>query len=498
MEKTFDMKKLFFACLMVVGALQAWAQTGDLPREAPETVGIRASSIVGLIDSLVALPQTSIHSVMVLRHGKVVGEAYPAPFSPESMHTMYSCSKTFVAAAIGIAIDEGKLNVDDKVASFFPKNYNRSANYRKMTVRDLLTMSAGIAPDWVMRNNTDHWTAAWLGKTVAKPGQRFDYDSMCTYLLSVILQKATGTGLLDYLKSRVFNPMHITQVEWEESPEGYATGGWGLRIQAESLAKFGLLLLNDGMWKGQQLVPAQWVRAMKAKQIDNWAQGYGYQMWPCEYPGAVRADGAYGQYILMVPDKDMVVVITECTAIDGIRQRRLVWRGLLPTVGDGVVEPETSYALYRRKLDSYALPTPEGTVGARQIAHPVVMKLERNPLGWSEITVEPIDTLGTLRLSYVQHGRRVVLPLYHGLWNAVKTEATPVYSIQARSRFKGVSGPFTVAGSYGMMADGRLKVSLHYTDWITSLDLTIPLDGAAGGIGVSMNHEKEYAIKVAR
>ncbi len=134
--------------------------------------------------------------------------------------------------------------------------------------------------------------------------------------------------LLDYLKQKLFIPMHITDVAWEISPEGINTGGWGLHIQSESLAKFGLLLLNRVFGKAGQLLPASWVEQMMTRQIGD----YGYQMWHCEYPGAVRADGALGQYILIVPDKDMVVVITECTLIDGRRQAS---SGLEPLVAGG-------------------------------------------------------------------------------------------------------------------------------------------------------------------
>ena len=138
--------------------------------------------------------------------------------------------------------------------------------------------------------------------------------------------------LLDYLRAKLFTPLHITEVDWELSPEGYNTGGWGLHIQTESLAKFGQLLLDGGKWHGRQLLPADWVKSMMTEQQPG--TGYGFQMWQCEYPGAWRADGALGQYILVIPDKDMVVVITECTLIDGARQRRLVWDKLLPALSD--------------------------------------------------------------------------------------------------------------------------------------------------------------------
>ena len=149
--------------------------------------------------------------------------------------------------------------------------------------------------------------------------------------------------------------MHITDVSWEVSPEGVNTGGWGVYLQSESLAKLGQLLLNRGMWEGKQLLPADWVDLMMAKQSDtgSFGYGYGYHMWLCEYPGAVRVDGALGQYALIIPDKDMVVVITECSIIDGITQRRLVWNRLLPAVGDEPLTPGKDYKRLLKKQSSY-------------------------------------------------------------------------------------------------------------------------------------------------
>ena len=496
---THNMRTLHFAlsALLWASALTATqAQTGDLPRTLPERCGISSYEIIRLTDSLMSLPKTSIHSLMVLRHDSVVGEAYPAPWSKESMHTMYSCSKTFVSAAVGMAIGDGKLKLDSRVADFFPKPFNRSANYKRMTVRDLLTMSSGIEPDWVMRNNGDHWCETWLGKPVAQPGKQFKYDSMCTYLLSVIVQKATGVKLLDYLKARLFEPMHITEVEWETSPEGFNTGGWGLRIQTESLAKFGLLLLHDGAWQGKQLIPSDWAKAMKKKQIDNGAFGYGYQMWCCEYPGASRADGAYGQYILIIPDKDMVAVITECTAIDGINQRRLFWRQLLPSVADKPLAPAVSPDLYQRHMNGYELPLAEGKAIDDGLQSPLRLTLGKNQLGWSEIAVRRSSRHGEILFSYVQDGDTVTLGLYNNVWTSASTPITPVYSVEARGRFNGLSRHFNVAGSYGV-TDDTLHVELQYTDWVTTLSLDIPLSGS-DNMKVTRNHENATTVETTR
>lgn len=488
-------RMLILQILLMAYALTVAGKTGSLPRTEPERVGISSFEVIRLVDSLMSLPKTSIHSVMIIRNDSVVGEAYPSPWSKESLHTMYSCSKTFVAVAIGLAIEEHKLKLSSKVSDFFPQVRNLSPYYKKITVRDLLTMSSGITPDWTMRNDTDDWTTVWLSKPMIRPGKKFQYDSMCTYLLSAILQKVTGKSVLEYLRPRIFEPLDIDNVQWEISSEGYNTGGWGLLIQTESLAKFGLLLLHDGLWKGRQLIPAAWVRAMKEKEIDNGLYGYGYQMWCCEYPGASRADGAYGQYILLIPDKDMVVVITECSAIDGIRQRRLIWRQLLPSVSDTPLKSSQSAGLYHRRMDSYELPTAEGKAINDSLFAPHYFTLKKNDLEWSSISVRRSTSEGEILFSYVQKGDTVCLPIHNHVWSAVKTRVSPVYSIMARGRLHGINPVFTVAGSYGVSGDGILHVLLHYTDWISVVQLDIPLNSVSQKkIIFRLNHENARSV----
>ena len=349
---------LLIFCLLV--STTVGAQIREFERSTPEAEGVPSGALIALMDSLMALPKTDIHSVMVLRHGKVVAEMYPEPFAPEYRHTMFSCSKTFVGAAIGLAISENRLRLTDRIASFFPDQLpdSISPNLAAMTVRNLLNMTSGVTPDWKMREGRTDWVRGYLGKEIKTPGEHFDYDSMSSYILSAIVQKVTGMKLLDYLRLKLFDPMHITDVSWEVSPEGVNTGGWGVYLQSESLAKLGQLLLNRGMWEGKQLLPADWVDLMMAKQSDtgSFGYGYGYHMWLCEYPGAVRVDGALGQYALIIPDKDMVVVITECSIIDGITQRRLVWNRLLPAVGDEPLTPGKDYKRLLKKQSSYQLP----------------------------------------------------------------------------------------------------------------------------------------------
>lgn len=322
----------------------------ELPRSRPESQGIASSGIVAFVNEMKRL-QVELHSLMVLRHGRVVAEGWWSPYKPELPHSMFSLSKSFTSTAIGLAISEGKLSLDDKVAAFFPELVKESpspAYLEQMTVHHLLSMSTGHSRetlDQESRKRSDWAKTFFQAEIEYEPGTRFVYNSGATYMLSVILQTVTGSRLLDYLQPRLFKPLGFTGVKWEVSPDGYNTGGWGLSIITEDIAKFGQLYLQGGIWQGQQLVPEEWIRLATSKQIESgedpdshWSQGYGYQFWRCK-DGAYRADGALGQFCVVMPREDAVVVTT-C----GTQQTHLVleavWTHLRAAMTDQEALPD--------------------------------------------------------------------------------------------------------------------------------------------------------------
>ena len=278
--------------------------------------------------------EQDMHSIMILKDGKVVYEKWMSTGNELEPHVLNSVSKTFTSCAVGLAISEGLIKLDDKVISYFPDKLpeNVSENLASMTVRNLLTMNAGHEKDpSKLRDKEQDWEKAFLATPVPrKPGTIFCYNSLATYMLSAIVQKVTGEKIADYLYPRLFRPLGINNVNWQESPTGVNAGGWGLYLKTEDLAKLGQLLLQGGVWNGRQVLPAEWVREMSSKQVDcvpagsntdklpelrkdpvkqDWVQGYGYQMWRCRH-NAFRADGAYGQYIIVIPDRNAVIVTT--------------------------------------------------------------------------------------------------------------------------------------------------------------------------------------------
>lgn len=471
---------LFFLVLNLLIPVTLFAQVNELPRSTPEAEGVPSKAVIALFDSLTALPKTDIHSVMVIRHGKVIGEIYPAPFAPEYSHTMFSCSKTFLGAAVGLAIEENRLRLTDRVATFFPVSLpdTISDNLTAIIVRDLLRMSSGITPDWNLRDIRPDWIRAYLSKPVKTPGRQFEYDSMSAYVLSAIVQKVTGMTLLDYLKLKLFTPMNITEVAWEVSPEGFNTGGWGIYLQSESLAKFALLLLNHGMWEGKQLLPASWVKEMTSKQMDSYDdEPYGYLLWLCEYPGSICIDGALGQYAMIIPDKDMVVVITECTLINGRNQRRLVWNRLLPEVGEKPLTEGKDYTLLQKKQTAYQLPLVQGKAGSL-VAGKYAGKsisLVSNKYGWQSISLQ-FNRKEVVMTVTEKNGLTYNLLFGYKQWLKTAIHAYPPHSINPIDRFKGIEGPFYVAGSYGWHSPSILHLKAHYVNWMSALDITLQFD----------------------
>ena len=293
----------------------------QLPRSTPAAQGVAAAGILAFVDAVEAA-SLGLHSLMLLRHGQVVAEGWWAPYSAAAPHMLFSLSKSFTSTAVGLAVAEGRLSVEDPVVDFFPAQAPRqvSANLAAMRVRHLLTMSTGHAADTteaMTAAKDGNWVRAFLAQPVDHaPGAPFVYNSGATYMLAAIVQQLTGSTLLDYLTPRLLAPLGIEGATWESCPRGINTGGWGLSIKTEDIARFGQLYLQRGVWQGQQLIPATWVDAATARQVANgsnpdsdWEQGYGYQFWRCRH-GAYRGDGAFGQYCLVLPDQDAVLAIT--------------------------------------------------------------------------------------------------------------------------------------------------------------------------------------------
>lgn len=361
----------------------------SLPRSTPEEQGVESRAVLALLDAVVASPE--LHSLMVVRHGQVVAEGWAAPFGPDQPHALYSLTKTFTATAVGFAVAEGLLRLDDRVVELLREHAPAHPDERlaRMTVRHLLTMSGGHDPEPAVIDTPGDWIATFLATPLAhEPGERFVYNTPGTYLLSAIVQQATGRHLLDYLTPRLLEPLDIVGAATEVSPQGIDLGGVGMSVRTEDVAKLGLLYLQDGIWRGRRVLPEGWVAQASAAQVStahwggvDWQQGYGFQMWRSQH--GYRADGAFGQFSLVLPDEDTVVAITGAFRDTGA-VLQAVWTHLLPGLHDEPLAPDAdARAALEERLAGLRLDPPAG-----QAITPTALRLSRrtiafddNPLG---------------------------------------------------------------------------------------------------------------------
>lgn len=350
-----------------------------LPRSSPEAQGIASTALLDFIEAADTQIDT-FNSFMLVRHGHVVAEGWWSPYGPTEPHMLFSLSKSFTSTAVGLAVAEGRLSIDDTVVSFFPERLPEepAPHLHEMRVRDLLIMSTGHEED-VIKNfpylSPDDPVKAFLRLPVDhKPGSIFVYNTPATFMQSAIVQQVTGEPIVDYLGPRLFEPLGIEAPEWEATQQGVSLGGFGLNLRTEDIAKFGQLYLQKGQWNGRQLIPAAWVEAATAKQTSNgsnpasdWDQGYGYQFWRCR-PGCYRGDGAFGQFCIVLPQYDAVVAITS-----GVRSMQavmnLVWDRLLPAFQDRrLPADEAAAARLQARLATLQIRLPEGAARSPRAA----------------------------------------------------------------------------------------------------------------------------------
>lgn len=330
-----ERQKKFFLFFFLIGIYSAFAASQSLPRSTPEAQGVSSADIRAFVEAA-DKQVNAIHSFMFVRHGYVIAEGWWKPQAADKPHVLWSLSKSFTSTAVGLAVAEGKLSADDPVLKFFPEDApdKPSENLKAMRVRDLLTMSTGHETEAKLTANKS-WVQSFLAQPVPyKPGTHFLYNTPGSYMLSAIVQKVTGQTVLDYLRPRLFEPLGIDNPQWDSSPQGITLGGWGLKLRTEDIAKFGQLYLQKGKWNDKQLVPVVWIEQATAKQVSNgsdptkdWDQGYGFQFWRCRH-GAYRGDGANGQFCIVLPQQDAVIVMTADTK-DLQGQLNLVWDKLL-------------------------------------------------------------------------------------------------------------------------------------------------------------------------
>lgn len=424
--------------------------SGPLPRATPESQGVSSGALLRFVE---ALDQRGggVHSVMLVRKGRVVLEGWWAPYEAGSLHELYSLSKSFTSTAVGFAAAEGKLTIDDEVLGFFPGDApaSPSANLKAMRVRDLLTMSTGHQDESPSAADKISPTAFLAHPVPHKPGTHFKYNTPATFMLSAIVQKQTGQTVLDYLQPRLFGPLGIRGSTWATNAGGISLGGYGLKVRTEDIAKIGQLYLQKGRWDGRQLLPESWVAMATSRQVSNgsnpksdWDQGYGFQFWRCRN-GAYRGDGAFGQYCIVFPEQDTVLAITS-----GLRDMQgvldIVWTELLPNLGRKALRKDNAaHVRLTEKMARLALPTPVAAAGviapAGVTGRRFVFPANDAGIGWLRIDSEGPGWVVTTSTK----GRESRMPCAVGRWQRARGDFGPYLDAPMSA-----SGAWTAEGTF--------------------------------------------------
>ncbi|WP_344864807.1 serine hydrolase domain-containing protein [Planomonospora alba] len=410
-----------------------------LPRSAPAASGMSSRSIAALLDRLEAR-SIECHSIMVVHRGHVVAEGWWAPYSAERPHLLYSLTKSFTSVAVGLAIADGLLSLDDRVVDVLPDHVpaDVSEQGRRLTVHHLLSMTTGHRTDSLdeaWRLEPGDLVKGFLRVPFPEPeGTRHAYDNPTTFVLARMVERVTGRGLPELLDERLFAPMGVDHAEWDRVASGAAFAFHGLHLTTEAVAAFGELLLRGGLWGGRRLVPREWVELATRRHIDtlpfedgsenaDYLRGYGYQFWMSRH--GYHGDGSFGQLCVVVPSHDLVVALTGAhTQAQEVLDA--IWECLLPgTDHAGSTRDDEILAERLRRL-AFA-PVPGSAAPGRSVRVRLDASAEGSALpDGTTVTVDPVDGGWILRF-----GSFLDVEAGHGEWREGSPLGRPVVAAGA-------------------------------------------------------------------
>ena len=425
--------KNLFALFAVVSVLSAFA---EMEPATPESQGVDPRGILAFVD---ACEKTfdggaagAVHGFVIVRHGKVVAEGSWKPFDTlNETHMLYSHSKSFTATAIGFLVDDGRLDLDERVADIFPEDVPEDAadGIREIRVRDLLTMNVGSDLNHDVANYPNWRKRFFERKLDRKPGTGFKYDSDATYVLAGVVEKRTGMKLMDFLRERLFTKIGIEKAWTTTSPQGVACGGWGMNMTTRELARLGQLYLQKGYWNGANVISPYWVALATSRHTwsgwqnvgaqrlgagTDWEQGYGFQFWLCTH-NAFRADGAAGQYTVVMPEQDAVVSINAGLG-DMQKELNLVWDHLLPAMKDAPLpEDAAADAALKDRLSNLEI-APVRRVCGFPVDWQKKFEFKDNPRGFKSVAFEPAENGRDVRCRLVTRAGEQTFVAGCGKW----------------------------------------------------------------------------------
>jgi CubicO group peptidase (beta-lactamase class C family) len=453
-----------------------------LPRATPESQGVDTEGILNFLQAI-QVSELQWHSFMLVRHGHVVAEGWWKPFAPEYKHTLYSLSKSFTSTAIGFLVSEGKITVNDPVLKFFPKDIpaDPGGKLKAMRVKHLLTMNTGHDADTLpaLRETTGtSWTKTFLAQPVVhEPGSHFLYNTGATYMLGAIVHSVTGQTLEQYLEPRLFEPLGIVGYDWEKSPQGLNTAGYGLRIKTEDIARFGQFYLQKGQWESKQMLPKSWIEEATSKQTESqqgdgdWSQGYGYQFWRCK-PGFYRGDGAYGQFCFVMPEQDAVLVMTS-ESWDLQKSMNVAYDNLLPAFAKGTLpENPVKLANLKKEISQLVLPVAQGTLTSSLPGRysDKQFTLDKNHYGITKLAVGMYPKNCVLKMTTPQGVEKITFGWEKWFVNP-HTSDIP-FPVATRLEI-----PSKIAGTATYRDDDTLRLDLRFVEAIHGDQMTLRFNG---------------------
>ena len=280
--------------------------------------------------------QLGVYGIHIYQNGKTLGEFR---FRSNDRENLYSASKTFASVGIGIGEEEGLFKLEDKVLDLFPE-YGGIAYPGSETIRikNLLQMTSGhMVENFSQFNQQDRAKLFFTSKIEVSPGSTFFYEDLATYMLGRVIEKVTGSNMLEYLKPRLFQKLKIENPQWHTCKDGFTSCSGGLYLNTEEFSRIGITLLQNGIYKGEKVLSSDYVRRMHTEWVDSSSKndpetqgGYGYQVWKCTLPNTYRADGMYGQLCIVLKDYNAVVTVTAHNEIDHKDILRAIWRDIVP------------------------------------------------------------------------------------------------------------------------------------------------------------------------
>jgi CubicO group peptidase (beta-lactamase class C family) len=437
-----------------------------IPISCPSEQGVEPEAITAFLDALEADAKIEPHGLIIHRHGHRIAEGYWAPHSAARSRLVYSLSKTFTGTALALQLGEGRLTLDDLVSDYLPELLiNADERTKRMRIRHIASMSSGHDREMIgeaMAANREDTVAGFFSIAPdQEPGTLFSYNQPPVLALATILQRLAGERMVDYLRPRVFDPLGIGDVRWTQHRPGIDLGFSGVHTNLYAIALLGQLYLNDGMCDGRRLLPEGWVADASSVQVPNplmptvdWQQGYGFQMWMSQ--NGYRGDGAFGQYMVVLPELDAVIAMFSCNE-DMQRVLDLMWKHLVPAMGTGSLPAGVADDRLSARLAVLSRPTAAMRLGGGPIHVSPMQLLPGSARSMTHRTITAIDIFEDRLVVHEGEATPLEVPM-SGVWKTLD------------------SAPISTSAT--MLTDGRLAVDLLMLDTPHRLELV--LDPVAG------------------